>query len=463
MKLHSACAALSFFLLSFAAFAQDTRTVKEPVVPNHCARVAAELTAANGNLNAADEKHLDTGRIQKAIDACQAGQAVELISNGPANAFLSGPLQLRTGVTLLVAQGVTLFGSRNPRDFDIDPGSCGTVTAGKGHGCKPMISGSDANDSGVMGPGTIDGRGGAKLLGQNVSWWDLAQEAKVTNKNQNCPRILILNRCNNFILYNITLKNSPNFHVSYNMGNGFTAWGVIIDSPKTARNTDGIDPANSTNVTITHCYIHTGDDQVAVKAGGTVPSTNISIVHSHFYTGHGMSIGSETDSGANHIFVSDLTIDGADNGIRIKSNSTRGGLVENVTYDDVCIRDTKNPIYMDTNYTAGYSNQTGKLPVFRNIALRNVHILGGGKITLEGYDAAHRLQMNFDDVTANGPITVSAKHGEFILGPGLVSVRITGEDIQVNGKTGKSGKADSCAGRFVPLPQSPMPKTQDQK
>jgi polygalacturonase len=189
----------------------------------------------------------------------------------------------------------------------------------------------------------------------------------------------------------------------------------------------------------------------------------MSIVHNHFYTGHGMSVGSETDSGANHIFVSDLTIDGADNGIRIKSNSTRGGLVENVAYEDVCIRDTKNPIYMDTNYTAGYSNQTGKLPVFRNITLRDVHIFGGGKITLEGYDAAHRLQMNFDDVSARGPLTLSAKHGGFTLGPGPVSLRITGDDIQVDGKTGKGGKADSCASRFVPMPQSPMPEARDQK
>ena len=30
----------------------------------------------------------------------------------------------------------------------------------------------------------------------------------------------------------------------------------------------GIDPVNATNVTITHCYIHSGDDQVAIKAGG---------------------------------------------------------------------------------------------------------------------------------------------------------------------------------------------------
>ena len=40
-----------------------------------------------------------------------------------------------------------------------------------------------------------------------------------------------------------------------------------IQTPKTARNRDGIDPSSSTNVTIAHCYIDTGDDNVAIKAG----------------------------------------------------------------------------------------------------------------------------------------------------------------------------------------------------
>jgi polygalacturonase len=72
---------------------------------------------------------------------------------------------------------------------------------------------------------------------------------------------------------------------------------------------------------ITHCYISTGDDNVAIKAGGHV--SHITIAHNHFYYGHGMSIGSETYAGADSIRVTDLSIDAADNGIRIKSNSTR--------------------------------------------------------------------------------------------------------------------------------------------
>jgi polygalacturonase len=213
-----------------------------------------------------------------------------------------------------------------------------------------------------------------------VSWWDLAQEAKVSNANQNCPRILVVTRSENFTLYRITLKNSPNFHAVFG-GNGFTAWGVIIDSPKTARNTDGIVPSHATNVTITHSFIHAGDDQVVIKAGSEGPSSHISVAHNHFYTGHGMSIGSETDGGVSAVRVSDLSIDGSDNGIRIKSNASRGGLVRDVVYEDVCIRETKNPILMDTHYTP-IGEGRNKVPHYQNIVLRNVRILTPGKITL---------------------------------------------------------------------------------
>jgi polygalacturonase len=104
----------------------------------------------------------------------------------------------------------------------------------------------------------------------------------VKNLNQSCPRIMILSGCDNFTLYRIRLTNSPNFHVSYSGGNGFTAWGVIIDTGKAGRNTDGIDPGNSTNVTITHCFIRAGDDNVAIKAGHGLPTRNMTISHNHF-------------------------------------------------------------------------------------------------------------------------------------------------------------------------------------
>jgi polygalacturonase len=426
-------------VLLLLLLAQDTRRLGEPVVPLSC-------TGLNARLTKIEEDQPDTARIQEALDKCPAGQSVALAGK----VFLTGPLQLRAGVTLLVEAGTTLYGSRNPRDYDVSPGSCGTVDK-KGHGCKPLISGDHVSGAAVMGEGIIDGRGGATLIGQKVSWWDLAQEAKVKNLNQNVPRLMALSHCDNFELYKITLRNSPNFHVAYSGGNGFTAWGVIIYSPKTARNTDGIDPGNAQNVTIKHCFISTGDDNIAIKAGMPGPTGHMTIEDNHFYTGHGMSIGSETDGGANAIRVTNLSIDGADNGIRIKSNSSRGGRVQDVVYEDVCIKDTKNPIYMDSNYSF-MGEARDKLPSFENIILRNVRVLTAGKITLDGFDAAHQLGITFDNVFLDVPNRLIATHANITEGPGEVNFHASGDDVHVARQHTANAKRNTCEAKFIPFP-----------
>jgi polygalacturonase len=420
--------------------AQDMRTVTEPSIPKSC-------TVLKARLSDIDENKPDTARIQEALDKCSAGQAVELTGK----TFLAGPIQLRAGVTLLVDRGTTLYGSKNSRDYDLSPGSCGIVDK-RGHGCKALITGDHVAGAGVMGEGVIDGRGGATLTGQKVTWWDLAQEAKVKNLNQSVPRIMVLSHCDNFTLYKITLHNSPNFHVAYSGGNGFTAWGVIIYSPKTARNTDGIDPGNAQNVTIKRCFIKTGDDNVAIKAGAPGPTGHMTIEDNHFYTGHGMSIGSETDGGASAIRVKNLSIDGADNGIRIKSNSSRGGPVRDVVYEDVCIQNTKNPILMDSNYSF-YGEARDKLPSFQGILLRNVRVLTAGKVTLEGFDATHRLGITFDNVflDAAAASKFAASHANVTQGPGT-NFEASGDDVHIAKEPGNAAR-NTCEGKFVPFPE----------
>ena len=441
-------AAWALFLVATAAYAQDTRNVTEPVIPPSCFVLIAKLSAVNGKtLAEADEDKLDTNRIQKAIDGCPKGFSVELKADGAHNAFLSGPLDLRAGVTLRVDAKTTLFGSRDARVYEVSPGSCGVVSQ-RGGGCRALINGSNVAGAAVMGDGIIDGRGWAKLIGKNVSWWDLAEQARAGG-SQNCPRLMVLSRCDNFTLYRITLKNSGNFHVAYSGGNGFTVWGAIINTPgKGARNTDGIDPGGSSNVTITHCYISTGDDNVAIKAGAHC--SHMTIAHNHFYAGHGMSIGSETSGGADSIRVTDLSIDGADNGLRIKSNSSKGGLVQDVIYSDVCIRNTRNPILMDSDYEH-FGKGGDRLPMFTGIELHDVWVEGGGKVTLQGFDEKHRLGMTFDNVHF-ADTTIVAEHADLKFGPGAVNFRPTGEDVTITGAAGQ-GSPNACKDKFVPMPQ----------
>jgi polygalacturonase len=373
---------------------------------------------------------------------------------GADQVFLTGPLQLRTGVTLVVDADTVLVGSRDPRVYDLTPGSCGVVNH-KGHGCKPLILVDHASDSGIMGNGSIDGRGGATLLGQRVTWWDLAHQAKLRDLNQSVPWMMILRHADNFTLYNITLRNSPGFHVAVNNTNGFTAWGVKIMTPRTARNTDGIDPISSQNVTITHCWIHAGDDNVAVKANGSGPMSHISITHNHFFTGHGMSIGSETNGGVDHMLVSDLTIDGADNGIRIKSDRSRGGLVTDVLYQNVCMRNIAHPLVFSPSYTT----RLGKLlPEYRAITLRDVTIDGSGRYTFNGLDAQHRLALTLDNVFAFNQQRShwQAEHAFVTRGPRLGNLVPSGSDVQMNETPGATpGRALDCSSRFPDFPALP--------
>ncbi|MFL5562074.1 MAG: pectinesterase family protein [Gemmatimonadaceae bacterium] len=440
--------------------AQDTRTVTEPRVPKACVTLNAALAVVGDSTIAEeDERKLDTQRIQKAIDHCGAGKAVVLAPSGGNRAFLSGPIELRAGVALVVGRGAILFASRDPREYDITAGVCGTVDR-SGKGCRPFITANRANGAALMGPGTVDGRGWATLLGKDFTWWQLAEEARADTKlHQNNPRLVHFTRSNDITLYDITLRNSAMFHVMFERGNGFTAWGVVIDTPEHARNTDGIDPSSATNVTITRSWISTGDDNVAIKAGSGGPISNITVSHSHFYSGHGMSVGSETSGGVRKVRVFDLTIDGADNGLRIKSNSARGGVVEDVEYRDVCIRGVKNPVYMDTHYTASAQTEGTLVPAFRDVALRNVGVSGGKVVTLDGHDSTARLGITFDNVVFDSvaKVKVQASHADVRIGPGAMNLDITGEDVRVIHVPATGGAvqpAPSCAGRFAPMPPS---------
>jgi polygalacturonase len=441
-------------LLGLATCAQDNRQISEPKIPPACSTLEAALGAKSGILSDSDEQLVDTQRIQNAIDGCAAGKAVILHADGHHSVFLTGPLALKSGVTLVVDANTVLAASRDPRLFDITPGSCGIVST-KGHGCRPIISATKTAGSGIMGDGAIDGRGGATLLGRKDTWWDLAHEAKVIDQAQSVPWMIVVRGSNDFTLYRVTLRNSPGYHVSVNTTDGFTAWGVKILTPKTARNTDGIDPGSSRNVTITNCFISTGDDNVAVKSGKAGPASNISVVHNHFYAGHGMSIGSGTDGGVDHLLVDDLTIDGADNGLRIKSDRSRGGLVENIVYSNVCIRNTRNPIIFTPMYTTFQGNL---LPEYRKISLENVRVLTPGTYTFLGIDPEHKLQITMNGVYADGldHSEIIAGNAEIGLGPSVGNLEPGGYSVTITKSSdAHPGTSPACDARFTVFPTLP--------
>lgn len=438
------------------ASSQDARHVSEPVIPRSCATIPARLDYEHDALRQGDAAQLDTKAIQAAIDHCKVGEAVELKPNDGHNALLTGPLTLRSGVMLVVDRGVHLVASNNPADYDRFPGSCGLTNA-KGGGCRPLISALHVDHSGILGEGVIEGRGNQKLHGTPMTWWEMHDQIH-GNVQHNIPWLIGTEESNDFTLYGITLHNAPNFNVFLQGGNGITVWGVKIDVPGNSPNTDGIDPSGCTNVTIAHSYIRNGDDNVAIKAPKGKPSAHITIEHNHFYEGHGMSIGSGTEGGVSAVRVSDLTIDHQKAGIHIKSNPGRGGLVTDVVYDHVCIRNTATPINLESTYIDANAPREGWInssafPHYTNIVLRNVTTEGGSRLRVMGMDAAHSVELQLDGVWIGGmdKMQQQVQHAHIIIGPGPTNWLPQGEDVSVSGKTvGETGPG--CSGQFEDFP-----------
>lgn len=431
-SLMASCVAAAL-LCAPMAHAQDTRDVREPVLPKSCAVVTAE--AAKADATAGRD---DAARIQKAIDQCAQGGAVHLAAGGDKKgnvAFISGPLTIGNGVTLVVDAGVTLYASTNPMLFDLGGKTCGTLDAA-GKGCRPFITVNGATGAGIMGDGAIDGQGGQPIDGKTETWWQIARRAQKEKLRQNVPRLIQIDNARDFTMYRITLRNSSNFHVALNKVDGFTAWAVRIDTPRDARNTDGIDPGASRNVTIAHSYIRTGDDNIAIKAGNNGMSENISILHNHFYSGHGMSIGSETNGGVRNVLVDDLDMDGTTSGLRIKSNDRRGGVVSGIVYRNVCLRNNRWPLYIDTNYEPGPAGQL--VPSYTGVRMESVHSLTPGQVILQGYDDAHPLRLTLKDVVVDGNPPVKTSF-----------IKLDG---QLNAP---DARTVDCAKRFVPFPEGP--------
>lgn len=437
-------------LAAASANAQDTRSVSEPVIPPICSTLTAEITSSSGDLSSANNGHFDTSRIQAALSGCASGQAVELQPAGGNDAFQIQPITIPAGVTLLVDPGATVYASINPRDYDVSAGSCGIVAASSA-GCKPLIGVSSAANAAIMGGGVINGRGGDTLTGLTSSWWQLSSQAQTQSLSQFNPRLIQVSKSNNFTLYQITLVNAPLFHVTYGNGSGFTAWGVTINTPNTSRNTDGIDPGNGSNFTVTESSISDGDDNIAIGASNTA-TANATISNNYFGSGHGVSIGSITQAGVSNVAVSNLSIsgtasDGNDTGIRIKSDSSRGGLVQNVSYSDVCMQNVAHPIQFNPFYTTA----TGSLiPSFQNISLHNVHVLTEGKVMLEGHDATHLLGLTMDNVIFDKLTTsdVTAQDANITLGPGPANFTPTGTGVTVTNHVSNSNAPFSCTTAF---------------
>ena len=343
--------------------------------------LALPLCAATFNVRdfgaTGDGKTLDTAAIQKALDACQAfGGTVEF----PVGTYLSQPIKIHSKTTFQLDANATLFASTNQADFMKTPGDW--LTAKSGGDFVPFISGKDLTDVTFTGSGTIDGNG--------ALWWPEAEKARQKKSGYTLPRpnLIVIERSKKLRVANITLQNSPKFHLVPSDCDDVVISNVTFLAPERAPNTDAMDPSGHRYL-ITKCKVDVGDDNIAIKAGKKIPgrefqSEDFTITDCTFLHGHGMSIGSETVGGVRNVAVRNCTFENTENGIRIKSDTRRGGMVENLVCENITMKNVNPAITLTCVYqgTSAGDKQSGlaqtsaasggNVPIFRNIRISNL-------------------------------------------------------------------------------------------
>lgn len=340
-----------------------------------------------------DGVHLDTVAIQKAIDDCasKGGGTVELHG---APLFVSGPLELKSHITLEIAEGTTLAGSENHDDYP-------SVEILHEPGLRGLLWAKNAEDIAIRGGGTIDGRG--------ASWWLHPQQPR--------PRMIFFDHVKGLTMENVTVENSPMWQITAYESENLTFRNMKILAPLPAgHNTDGIDPFSSKHILIDHVLIDTGDDNVAIKSGQPKstehndPTVDVTIRDCTFLHGHGLSIGSEVAGGVQHVRAERITFSGTTQGIRIKSGRDRGNDIGDFVYSDITMENVGTAIQI-TDYYGGPKGGaavvetapiTGLTPHIHDVTIQNLKVSSAkAGLEIEGLPEAPIQGVTLDNVSIN--------------------------------------------------------------
>jgi polygalacturonase len=187
-------------------------------------------------------------------------------------------------------------------------------------------------------------------------------------------------RCRDVLVEGITLRNTPMWAIHPVFCRAVTVRRVQVISQ--GPNNDGCVPDSSRDVLIEDCLFDTGDDCLAIKAGRNhdgwrvnVPAEDIVIRGCRMRGGHSaVAIGSEISGQIRRIFVERCTLDGAqlDHVVRIKANSTRGGVVEQVYLRDIAAsRACEAAVRIDLHYDEAVE-QGDRWPQVREVVIERL-------------------------------------------------------------------------------------------
>ena len=298
----------------------------------------------------------------------------------PSGIYSTGPLEIPSGARLVLEKGAVL---RFIPDFSLyQP----VFTRWEGVKCwamHPCVFIENANDVVITGEGTIDGSGKA--------WWDIAMDRrrrKITSPEMEIekkfaalnpdyrnqpgggggrdhqflrPPLIQVKNSEDVTIEGITITQSPFWTVHLLFSENVTVRNVNIKNPYDAPNTDGIDIESSSNVRILDSIVDVGDDGIALKSGSgpdgikdNIPTKNVLIKGCTVKAAHGGTvIGSETAAEISGLIAEDCLLDGTDRGIRIKSRRTRGGIIRDVVFRRITMRNNLCPFVINMYYRCG--------------------------------------------------------------------------------------------------------------
>jgi polygalacturonase len=339
-----------------------------------------DRTFALGDFGAVgDGVTMNTEAFKKAIAAVEKAGGGKLIV--PKGVFRTAPFALCSNLDLHLDAGAVIqapdtfeaLGLPNPESFKTQAEADAVYKVPD-----PLITGKNLHDVALTGTGTIDGSGAHWWLWSERAMRHDATAGKPGRIVFRRPHLVTFNNIERLRVADITLMNSSMFHLVPRNITDLTIERVKVRAPwdGSAPNTDAIDPGPVTRAWIHHCDIDTGDDNIVIKSGGTdVLIEDCTIKH-----GHGISVGSETITGVHTMLVRRCTFDETDNGIRIKSMRGAGGLVENVRYTDITMKNVPNAIVLQLDYTdnnrPNFKGDPTKVPAIRNILLDHITIEG---------------------------------------------------------------------------------------
>ncbi len=297
----------------------------------------------------------DTAALQAAILCCPRDGRVVV----PAGVYRTGPLFLKSHMTLELKEGAELALLTDRDRFPVLPGAIlkdgaeyllGTWEGNPLDCFAAALTGIGVEDVRIIGQGTVDGHAG------EGDWWINPKIRRGAWRG----RLLYLRDCRDIAVQGITFRNSPAWNLHPCFSERLLFCDIAVEAPPDSPNTDGFDPESCRDVRVYGARFSVGDDCIAIKSGKIymgrtyrTPCERIEIAWSAMLDGHGgVTVGSEMAGGVREVRVHHCLMRGNDRGLRIKTRRGRGkdAVVDGITFSDVRMDGVKMPLVINCMY-----------------------------------------------------------------------------------------------------------------